>query len=181
MRFKKRNRTDSAVSPKQMSVSIQEKELVLKLSKNELFDQHILLPHAELNSIVYTCVDAFVKKYRGDGMTLSIFTDTVNPFIQDVFREVYCSHYEDELDKVNRHIRRRYVRIIMLLIVSVGTFVISRYLTRANPTETIVSYLIANVSCFCLWEVGYTQFATRDIVDEKKRITRALRAKIEFQ
>ena len=34
---------------------------------------------------------------------------------------------------------------------------------------------------FCLWEVGYTQFAIKDAMDERKRIERARDANIEFQ
>ena len=48
-------------------------------------------------------------------------------------------------------------------------------------SDTILSYVILNISAFCLWEIGYTQFSTRNVVDEKKRIIRAMNAKIEFQ
>ena len=160
---------------------MQEEELVLKLKKDELFDQYVLLPHSELNSTVYGCVDSFVEKYKGETLKLSICTGPVSTIIQDVFRDVYRSHYEDELQKVDRYLKRHYIRVIALIFVSIVAFFISSYLTGFNPEETIVSYVIANVSCFCLWEIGYTQFATHDVIDEKKRITRALNATIEFQ
>ena len=179
--YKKRNRSDSAVNTQKKNASMHETDLVLKLKKEELFNQHILLPHAELNSIVYNNVDTFVEKYKGDGMSLSICTDSVNPIIQNLFREVYRSHYEDELNKINRYLKRHYGRAAVLLIVSIAAFVISRQLTKIYPSETIMSYLIGNISCFCLWEVGYTQFATRDVANEKKRVTRALNAEISFQ
>ena len=41
--------------------------------------------------------------------------------------------------------------------------------------------IITNVGAFCLWEVGYTQFARKDAMDERKRIERARDANIEFQ
>ena len=179
--YKPRNRSKPIVKSKGMPSGSQETELVLKLNKDELFDQHVLLPHAELNSIVYSSVDAFVEKYQGDGMTLSICTNSLNPMIRDVFREVYRSHYEDEYRKVTRSLKRHYIRIAVLLIVSVLAFVISSKVAKLSSVETIVSYLIGNISCFCLWEVGYTQFESLDLADERKRIKRAMNATIDFQ
>ena len=181
MEYKKRNRTDAGVEPGKMPAALNETELVLKLKKEELFDQHILLPHAELNKVVYNCVDTFVQKYKGDEMTLYICTNSVNPIIQDVFREVYRSHYEDEYKKVRRNLMRYRRRAIILVLVAVAAFIISSQVARFTSTETIFSYIIGNASCFCLWEVGYTYFTTRSLREEKKRIERALSAKIDFQ
>ena len=50
-----------------------ENELTLHLSKDELFDRRVLLPHAELNEAVYQAVDRFVKRYSGREMTLTIY------------------------------------------------------------------------------------------------------------
>lgn len=181
MPYKKRNRTDEAVPSGESFTAMQETELVLKLTKEELFDPHVLLPHAELNDIVYRSVDTFVEKYKGTDMTLSICTGPVNTIIQDVFREVYRSHYKDELMKVNSQLKRRYIRVIALILISIIAFLLGRLLSKNSPNDTILSYIILNISGFCLWEIGYTQFATRDIVDMKKRIIRALNATIGFQ
>lgn len=158
-----------------------ETELVLKLKKDELFDQYIMLPHAELNRIVYKSVNSFVEKYKGDELSISICTSPLSSVIQDLFREVYRAHYQDELHKISRYLRRRYRRFVVLLIFSILSFVVCRQLQKIHPDETILSYLIGNISCFCLWEVGYTQFAARDAKEEKKRINRALNAEIKFQ
>ncbi len=179
--YRKRNRTDMTADTSGRTTELRESELVLKLKKGELFDPYVLLPHAELNSIVYHSVDLFVEKYRGTEMTLSICTDALNPQIQDVFREVYCSHYQDELQRVNRYLHRHYTRILCLIILCVLTFLGSRLLAHFNPEETLFSYVILNISAFCIWEVGYTQFAARNVLDERKRILRALHAAIEFQ
>ena len=180
-KHRKRNRTDEAVEPSKKTGALRETELVLKLKKEEMFDRYILLPHAELNSIVYTCVDGFVEKYRGDEMSLLICTDSVNPAVQNVFREVYRSHYEDELLKVNKYLKRHFIRAVLLIVISLFAFLMSSQMSKTTPEGTVISYIIGNVSCFCLWEVGYTHFSTRDAIDERKRILRALNAKIEFQ
>ena len=179
--YKKRNRTDSGVNTKKKGTAQQETELVLKLKKEELFDQHVLLPHAELNKVVYKSVDSFVGKYKGDRLSISICTSPLNPVIQNLFREVYRAHYQDDQQRIARYLKRHYSRAIILLILSISAFILCNYLSRINPGETILSYLIGNVSVFCLWEVGYTQFATRDVVQEKKRIDRAFNATIEFE
>ena len=181
LRYKRRKRTENIVNPGKNFTSLQETELVLKLKRNELFDPHVLLPHAELNSIVYQSVNTFVEKYKGNDMTLMIYSDSVNSLIQDSFREVYLSHYREELQKVNRYLMRHMVRSVALGIVGAVTLFLGMTLTRRYSTETMLSYIILNISAFCLWEIGYTQFATRNVVDEKRRIIRAMNAKIEFQ
>ena len=178
--YRKRNRSDSNVNPREKDSDLRETELVLKLKKEELFDQHILLPHAELNKVVYDSVNAFVGKYRGGKMSLSICTDPVSPVVENLFREVYRAHYNDELQKIARFIKRHTIRGIILIIVSILAFLISNQLANVAPDKTVLSYIIGNISVFCLWEVGYTQFATRDVVMEKRRITRALNATISF-
>ena len=179
--YKKRNRSDSGINPKKKKSVKQETELVLKLEKSDLFDQYAILPHAELNSIVYKSVDNFVVKYLGDTLSLSICTPPLSSVIQDLFREVYRAHYEDELQKIRRYLRRHYWRVAILLIISIFTFLMCSKMLKLIPDDTIFSYLAGNISVFCLWEVGYTQFATRDIIIEKKRVTRALNAEIDFQ
>ena len=114
-------------------------------------------------------------------MTLTIFTGPLSTLMQDVFRETYRSHYEDEYQKVQRYLKRHYYRVVTLLLLSIFTFFVFSQLASLKPDETLVTYIIGNISCFCLWEVGYTQFATRDVIDEKKRILRARDAVIGFQ
>ncbi len=179
LRYKKRNRPDNADTEKK-STALEETELVLRLKKEELFDQHVLLPHAELNEIVYSSVNNFVEKYLGTDLTLSIFSEPVNPVVQNTFREAYRAHYEDEDRKVTRYLKRRYLRGLVLLVFSLTAFIVSDRLGRSIPGYNVLLNVIANVGAFCLWEIGYTHFANRDALDEKKRIRRALNAKIEF-
>ena len=63
----------------------QENELTLHLSKTELFDRVILLPHAELNAAVYHAVNQFTAKYTGSRMKLTIFCDPVSESLQNTF------------------------------------------------------------------------------------------------
>ena len=178
--YKKRNRDDLNISPNKKPALKEEKELVLKLQKDELFDQNIILPHAELNSTVYNSVDTFVEKYKGDELTIMIMTKPLTPVIQDLFREVYRSHYQDEYNKVKRYLKRHYTRVVILLLIAVFTFVMSTQINKIIDEETIFSYLIGNVSCFCLWEVGYTHFDRSAASEREKLILRARDAEITF-
>lgn len=180
--YKKRNRTDSGVGPDTAKeyTARQELELVLKLKKEELFDPYVLLPHAELNEAVYRSVNTFVEKYKGDSMTVTILSDPLNEAVRDTFREVYRAHYEDEYKKTVHYLQRRMTRFLILLCVSISAFFIGDWLGTHIAGYNVFLNIIANVGAFCLWEVGYTHFATRDAVEEKKRIKRALNAKIEF-
>ena len=172
MGYRRRKRNENTVNPGQNFTRLQETELVLKLKKSELFDPHVLLPHAELNSIVYQSVNTFVEKYKGNEMTLLIYTEPINTLIQDSFREVYVSHYREELMKVNRYLMRHFIRSLALILVGTLALFLGMTLTKHFSSETMLSYVILNISAFCLWEIGYTQFSTRNVVDEKKRIIR---------
>ncbi len=184
MLYKKRNRTDLAVSGNSekmtASLSEQEKELVLKLGKKELFDPHVLLPHAELNEAVYRSVNQFLERYKGTEMTLTILSDPVSEAVQNTFREVYRAHYRDEYNKVSRFLVRRATRSLVLLAVSLLAFLLVDRLNRGAQDYSVFLNVVVNVGAFCLWEVGYTNFAGKEAAEEKSRILRAINANIEF-
>ena len=140
----------------------------------------MLLPHAELNTEVCNSVNTFVEKYKGGTLSLSIFSDPVNPLIQNTFKEVYRAHYDDEKRKLDRYLKRRLIRLIILLVLSISAFVIADRLGRGVPGYNVLLNILANAGSFCLWEVGYSDIATFDALDERKRVMRAMNAVIEF-
>ena len=155
-------------------------ELVLKLDKRELFDTHVLLPHAELNEIVFNAVNQFVAKYRGERLKIVVYCGVVNQATQDTFREVYRVHYEDEYQKISRFLARRYIRVAMLLVISALAYYGSRLLNAHMTNNSFLLDVVANIGVFCLWEIGYTHFARADASEERRRILRARDAEIEF-
>lgn len=165
---------------KSRSTGMEEEELVLRLTKNELFNTCILLPHAEVSSAVYEAVNQFVTKYSGDKMTLTIMSGPVSEVIQDVFRESYRSHYEDEFLRIAHYLKQRYLRAAVLLLISVAAFWISsRWLSNMGNSSFLAS-IIGQISIFCLWEVGYTHFDRANAAKERNRILRAMDAEITF-
>ena len=156
--FRQKRRAEDAIHPVNGFAALKETELVLKLKKEELFDPHVLLPHSELNSIVYERVNAFVEKYKGTEM-----------------------HYREEMVKVNRYLKHYFNRSLALIVIGIVALLVGISLSNRYSTETVLSYIILNLSAFCLWETGYTQFSARTVMREKKRILRALNARIEFQ
>ena len=160
--FRQKRRAEDAIHPVNGFAALKETELVLKLKKEELFDPH-------------------VEKYKGTEMTLLIYTDPVNVMIQDSFREVYVSHYREEMVKVNRYLKHYFNRSLALIVIGIVALLVGISLSNRYSTETVLSYIILNLSACCLWETGYTQFSARTVMREKKRILRALNARIEFQ
>lgn len=159
----------------------QEDELTIHLSKTELFDRVILLPHAELNAAVYHAVNQFTAKYTGNRLKLTIFCDPVSESLQNTFREVYAAHYRDEYRKVILYMRRRFMRVVMLIIAGLIAYFAVKYLSANTGESNFLIAAIANIGAFCLWEIGYTQFSWKDAEVERKRIVRAMEAEIEFQ
>ena len=179
--YKKRNRQDDFGSTGRMGTPFeQQEELVLRLDSRELFDPHVLLPHAELSEIVYNSVNHFVGRYLGKKLTVSIFTDTGNEAVQSTFREVYWAHFEDEYQRLTRNLKRRYIRLLLLITVSLGAFWLWDLLAENASGHPIILTIMTNVGAFCLWETGYTQFARQDALAERQRIARARDAEIVF-
>ena len=177
--YKRRNRPDEKAPVK--TAYSNDKELVLRLKKDELLDKHILLPHAEVNPIVYDAVNRFVEKSSSPEIALTIMTDDVSQPIQDIFAESYRSHYEDEYQKTVRFLKRRYVRAAFLLLASILAFWLSGLLTNVALAPVYIVTILGQISVFCLWEIGYTHFARSDAAAERDRIIRARDAEIQFQ
>lgn len=178
-KYKKRNRKSESEVTK--TAKQDEQELVLRLTKDELLDKHVLLPHAEVNGIVYDAVNQFVEKYSGESMTLTIMSDAASPIVQDVFKESYRSHYEDEYRKISRYLKRRYWRMAALILVIIAAFWCSSMLAAHTNLSDVLLGIISQIGVFCLWEIGYTHFDRTDAAEEKNRIVRARDATIQFQ
>lgn len=159
----------------------EESQLTLNLKKDELFDPYVVLPHPEVNPVVYEAVDRFVQRYGGDGMKISIMSgDDVNPSIQEVFREAYRSHYDDELQKTENYLHRRYVRVFMLVLVCIAALLTGSFLSERLTRFELIAGIVMELGVFCLWEIGYTHFDRSDASLRKKTILRARNAEIEF-
>ena len=157
-----------------------EEELDLYFSKDELFDRHVLLPHAELNPAVYEAVRQFTERYSGAHMTLTVFCDSIGESLQHTFREVYGLHYEDEYRKVTTFLHRRYCRVILLVIISIIAYYVGSYWAAQLDQGNFFLDVITNIGAFCIWEIGYTHFERQKAVEERKRIIRARGAEICF-
>ena len=177
--YKKRGRIRESDTVK--TAKMNEDELVLRLTKDELLDKHVLLPHAEVNPLVYDEVNRFVERYDGGKMTLTIMCDSVSPITQNVFKESYHSHYEDEYQKITRYLKRRYLRVVGLIGIIILAFGITYALMRFTNISDFNLNVISQIGVFCLWEIGYTHYDRVEASAEKSRIVRAKDADIQFQ
>ncbi len=167
---------------KQRMVPIQyEDELTLHFSKDELFDRHVILPHAEVNPLVYDAVNRFTERYGGDHMTLNIYCDAISETSQQFFREAFVSHYEDEYRRVTLYLYRWYLRVLLLAIISVVAYYLGGYLAERIEKMNFLMNAITNIGIYCLWEICNTDFKRRDTSVERKKIMRARDAEICFR
>lgn len=164
MRTKAKERTDKTA------------ELMLKLDKGEIFDPMVLLPHFEVNADVYEAVDRFVEGRDGmREMKLTILSNGVEPVMQHSFRETFAEHYQDEYRKLSKHIRSFFIKILILVLISVPAILIWEHIQ-----DGVVGVLVETLWGFSLWEVGYTLV---DYISEWKLCRTILcikNAKIEF-
>jgi len=157
-----------------------EEELVLKLDKTEVLDSHIILPHAELNQVVYDAVNRFIERYKGNTLKITIISGPLSHDVQDVIRESYHAHYLDEYEKICRYLIRRYIRVVSLIIISLIAFSCGSYISNHFQNIQFIAGAATQLSIFCLWEIGYTHFDRSNASVQKKHILRALNADIQF-
>lgn len=155
-------------------------ELVLSVTKGELFDRHVLLPHAEVSDIVCAAVDRFLSKYSCSRLTLTIHTDSAVESVQDIFREAFRAHYDDECLQLERFLRRRMLRIAVLVLLSVAAYSSYMALRHILHRQPFVLVAISNLSAYCIWEICNTHFARRDAKDRLRRARCARDAAIAF-
>ena len=179
---KKRQSPLASFLKKREIVPIQyEDELTLHFAKDELFDRHVILPHAEVNQEVYEKVDRFTERYGGDRLTLTIYSDAISEISQEFFREAFVSHYEDEYRHATLYLYRWYIRVILLALVSVGAYYTARFLSARVDGIDFLAIAITNIGIYCLWEVFNTEMKRRETSKLRKRICRARDAEIQFR
>lgn len=158
----------------------EEEELVLKLDKSEVLDSHTILPHAELNELIYTAVNRFIERYSGNTLNITIVSGPFSPDMQDVIRESYHAHYLDEYVKIVKYLNQRYLRVVSLIIISLIAFTCGSYISNHFKNVEFLAGAATQLSIFCLWEVGYTHFDRSNASAQKKHILRAMNANIQF-
>ena len=178
---KKRSLLDAFLKMKNIVPVKYEEELTLHFSRTELFDRHVILPHAEVNPLVYETVDRFTERYGGDRLTLVIYCNSISESSQQFFREAFVSHYEDEYRRVTLYLYRWYIRVIALTAISILAYYVGSYLSSGSENMNFLLYAISNIGIYCLWEICNTDFKRKDTVAERKKIIRARDAEIRFR
>lgn len=157
-----------------------EEELTLHFEKDDLFDQHVVLPHMEVNPLVYQTVDRFVDRYGGESLTLNIYSGAISESAKQFFKESFVSHYEDEFRRHTTSLQRSYLRAFVLIFVSVVSYYLGVQFDAIMEGLPFLTTAIANISLFCIWEIYNTYFRRKDILVERKKTQRARDAEIRF-
>ena len=157
-----------------------EEDLTLHFAKDELFDHHVILPHSEVNPLVYETVDRFTSRYGGEHLNLTIYCGSISESSRQFFREAFVSHYEDEYRNATLYLWHWYTRIILLALIGVITYYVGVKLESVINSLPFTITAVANISLFCIWEICNTNFQRIDTVKERKKIKRARDAEIHF-
>lgn len=162
-----------------------EEELMLHFAKDELFDHHVILPHSEVNPLVYETVDRFTERYGGERLSVTIYSGSLSDSLSDsseqFFREAFVSHYEDEYRRATLELYHWYFRVLMLALIGIVTYYIGIRLEAQFGNLPFLITAIVNVSLFCIWEICNTNLQRRDTLKKRKRIKRAMDAEIRFR
>lgn len=158
-----------------------EEDLTLHFDKEERFDPHIVLPHMEVNPLVYDTIDRFVERYGGERLTVTIFSGDISESSKQIFRESYVSHYDEEFRRATMDLHRCYIRVLILILVGVLTYYVGIKLEATVKSLPFLITAIANISLFSIWEICNTDLTRRDTMKARKKIQRARDAEIRFR
>ena len=152
-------------------------ELVLKVSRDELFDPMILLPHNEINTRISDTVSRFTQNRKMQKpLNLTIITpEPVGEAIQEKFIEAFVEHYEDE-----RIVAIRYVHLQILRLIIWGLISIVGFAVWSKLTGELIQRILSNVWAFTFWQIGYTFIDGIQNVRTYRRMVKIRDAHIEF-
>ena len=157
-------------------------ELDLKLDDTgKWFDPLVIGPHLELNTNVSDSVDRYLVTQRRPRPLMIVLhgLGEVSEPMQETMRDIFREHYEDETRRVSHYLERRYLRLIILLgvsIVALETWIKMNGPRHVNTVETVLS----NLAAFSLWQVGSTFIERTQAYEEQLRMTIARIAEIRF-
>ena len=174
LRFAKENVNKSLTDKRSPS------ELSLRLDSTNLFDPMILAPHTEINKDICSAVEAYIERHcPPEGVVINIFIKKVNDLVKEKFVENFVEHYTDIIIKTRRYIIRRVMRMLILVLISLGIIAIS-FSGIAGEISSFGFVVVSNIGIFLLWEIGYTFFDNHEAVERLKKYTALANAKIEF-
>lgn len=138
-------------------------------------------PTLALSEEVSSLVDRFLATAKAQ-KPLEITIQCAEPIsepLQNIMQEVFATHYEDEVRRVNGYLESRYRRAVMLVIVSLVLVTVwTRFLL--DSTGSVICTILSNFAGFSLWQIGTTYFERSDGYKSLLRMMIAKEAKIVF-
>lgn len=147
----------------------------------QLFHPMVIGPHLEINSEIIDVVERFVIAQRElTPLELYIYCGTdISDHMQETAIEAFREHFKDEERRLNRILRKRTRRGLLLFCTSMSIiFVWSQY--DAVAGTSILWTVLGNMGGFFLWEIGNTHFRHVDDYTELERALVCKDAEITF-
>lgn len=150
-------------------------------SQEDLFNPIFMSPHIEPDQNIISAIDTFVR-------TLTVFAPlticfhspkAISPVIQDTLIETLRLHYQDEMRRVEHFMESRFIRYIILIILSITVLRVMTLLpNKAN--QTIMWVVFSNFAAFSLWQIGSTFFERAQAFEELTQLAIIRQSKIVF-
>lgn len=150
-------------------------------SQEDLFNPIFMSPHIEPDQNIISAIDTFVR-------TLTVFAPlticfhspkAISPVIQDTLIETLRLHYQDEMRRVEHFMESRFIRYIILIILSITVLRVMTLLpNKAN--QTIMWMVFSNFAAFSLWQIGSTFFERAQAFEELTQLAIIRQSKIVF-
>lgn len=138
-------------------------------------------PTLALNEEVSSLVDRFLATATSpQPLEITIrCAESISEPLRNIMCEVFATHYEEEVRRVNGYLESRYRRAVMLVIVSLIAVTIW---TRVflSSTTSVVCAILSNFAGFSLWQIGTTYFERSDGYKSLLRMMIAREAKLSF-
>ncbi len=157
---------------------------VLDLKLNDVrqwFNPIKIGPQLDMNQDIAATVIRFLETAR-EPRPLEITVrcpGAVSELMQATMQEVFQMHFEDEERHINTYLERRYVRAMVLVIVSI--IAVSVWINLSAASNGGVTWaILSNFAGFSLWQIGYTYFERSEGYGELLRAMIAKQAKIRF-
>ncbi|MBR1478564.1 MAG: hypothetical protein IJ608_11480 [Lachnospiraceae bacterium] len=154
--------------------------LELNVPKDEMFDKLVIAPHNELNSSIYDAVDNFAERHRSKGkMKICIHTDCTSEVLQEKFRELFKEHYTDEYAKISEVVRRKNLRTVGLMFISIISMIIWISIFKGSESNLFL-VVLGNIGIFSLWDLLNTQLVKINEIQAQIYIKWIWNSEIEF-
>ena len=152
------------------------------VGQTELFNPRVMGPKLKPNQSIIDDIDSFLESSVAFAPLCICFhsAQNISPALQETMIEVLRLHYKDEQKRVEKYLEKRYIRIVGLLLVSMGMLRLLSLFFSGQDSDRIVWVMFSNFAAFSLWQIGTTHFEREEAFENLTRFIIARESRVEF-